>query len=217
VALAGMSNNSFKGTSSIIIPKDNELKNKFKEIYLVDYSSYSNMQKTACTIRDNLKKEKENVSNEELYEPEYTMNNIIANHIHSIILSLGLTNVHLLGKCNGAWIVTLLLLRLDVYKGLYLAVPGIPPISTGIEILKTLSPERLKDINFVFGWTQQDAFPFDWKALSFNEKTRYDEIIEIMKPLKYKSYMYDNGEITDPKIYHELHPNMIDDIIKTLP
>jgi hypothetical protein len=96
------------------------------------------------------------------------MNTNIAKNIHEIILDLELDNVHLLGKCNGAWIVTLLLLMDKKYKGLYLAVPGIP---YGVESLSDLDVEIKNDIKFVFGWVQQDGFKFKW-GKSNEEKKR---------------------------------------------
>jgi len=136
-------------------------------------------------------------------------------------MSLGLTDVHLLGKCNGAWITILLLLKSTYYKALYLAVPGIP---LSVEILETIPEDRLKTIKFIFGWTQQDGFVFNWKNAetnipikSYQEKDRYDKIITKIKgkmkiELRYESFMYDNGGPEDDRLNHEIDPRMIDEI-----
>jgi hypothetical protein len=58
--LAGMSHNSFLGTSKIILSKLEKLKEKFKEVYLLQYESYKNEQTSACGYRDELFKQKEN-------------------------------------------------------------------------------------------------------------------------------------------------------------
>lgn len=117
------------------------------------------------------------------------MNNNIASFLHNIIkTNLNLNKVHLLGKCNGAFVVTLLLLKEllpkdNIYKGLYLAVPGIP---NNVKMLqKFYNKKRLKQINFVFGWGVK----------SNDEKKRYDETMKNISKankikLKYLSKMY---------------------------
>lgn len=214
-ALAGISHKSFVGTSTVILSKLNLLKEKFKEIYLVEYDSYKPMQNIACEMRNKNKKSK-NI--DKIYKPELDMNDNIANNLNEIILQLNLTNVHLLGKCNGAWVVTLLLLKNNIYKGLYLAVPGIP---FNVDILNQLSNNRLEEINFVFGWVQQDAYEFDWGNKSFEEKPFYDKTIKQIEKekgidIKYKTKMYDNGKSKKDNDSHEISPLMINDIISTL-
>jgi len=152
--LAGMSHKSFIGTSKIIINKLESLKTKFSKVYLLEYASLTNDQNEACKNRDvviqkfksDYKKIYEsdfpkNYYNKEtlskitfrrMYNPEHKMNLKIAHYINSIITKLKLTNVHLLGKCNGAWVVSQMLLMSNIYKGLYLAVPG---IAIGVESL----------------------------------------------------------------------------------
>jgi hypothetical protein len=211
-ALAGISHKSFIGTSTVILNKLDLLSQKFKEVYLVEYESFKTKQDEACGRRDMYKKTKD-IDN--IYKPELDMNNEIADNLNEIILQLGLTNVHLLGKCNGAWIVTLLLIKNAIYKGLYLAVPGIP---FNVDILNELTIDRLKEINFVFGWVKQDGYKFNWGRKSFEEKEVYDKTMEAIKnikgiEIKYKSIMYDNMQIEDEKKYHEIFPEMIDDII----
>jgi len=83
------------------------------------------------------------------------MNQYIATCINDYIKSLGYTNVHLLGKCNGSWIaLEMFLMGKGFFKGLYLAVPGIPPIG----IIKRL--EKYKNSKILFGWIKQDGFFF---------------------------------------------------------
>ncbi len=214
-SLAGLSHKSFIGTSTVILSKLEILSQKFKEIYLVEYASFKEKQDVACSKRD---KYKESKDTDNIYKPELDMNNEIAENINEIIYKLKLTDVHLLGKCNGGWITLLLLLKNDIYKGLYLAVPGIP---FNVSILNELTPDRLKEINFLFGWTKQDGYKFNWDSKSFEEKKVYDKMINTIEnekgiKMKYKSIMYDNMQIEDEKQYHEIFPGMINDIILTL-
>jgi len=213
---AGMSHKSFLGTSSVVVSKLDLLKDKFKEIYLVEYASFSPNQINACGKRDTVKKTSKDMAI--IYKPELDMNEEIASNVNDIVNDLHLSNVHLLGKCNGGWIVTLLLLKNDIYKGLYLAVPGIP---FNVDVLNRLSQNRLEEINFVFGWVKQDGYPFDWGNKSFQEKDVYDGMMKSIKDnkgiaMKYKSLMYDNGGDVDEKKYHEIYPQMINDIVSSL-
>ena len=215
--LGGMSHKSFLGTSSVVLSKLDELKTKFKEVYFVEYDSFKTKQIDACGKRDMIQKESKEMK--EIYQPELDMNSEIACYIHNIITKeLKLNNVHLLGKCNGAWISLLLLIKDPIYMGLYLAVPGIP---FNVDILNELEQDRLKKINFVFGWVKQDGYEFNWGIESFNENKLYDTMIINIEEtkrlkLKYISYMYDNGKSVDPKKHHEIDPQMIDDIILSL-
>ena len=212
----GMSHKSFLGTSLVVLSKLNELKTKFKKIYLLEYASFKKNQEDACTLRDEYKINQLHVS---VYKPEYLMNREISTFINdNIITQLHLNNIHLLGKCNGAWIVTLLLLANENCKALYLAVPGIPPIDSGIQKLNDLTVDRIKNIKFVFGWTKQDIYPFHW-GKSSAEKEVYDNIMsEIAKKhkiqLNFISEMYDNNCVPDPSQFHELYSEMISTIIK---
>lgn len=232
--LAGISDKSFRGTSTVILEKLGELETKFSELYLLQYASFTGDQNLACSARDEEKEKikthyeikdeeqdeiyKDDSHKVSLYTPELEMNSKIADHIHDLIENnLRLTNVHLLGKCNGAWVVTLLLLKSNIYKGLYLVVPG---IAFGVDKLREIENERLEQISFIFGWVSQDAYPFKW-GVSNQEKNRYDRMIcdieeEKKITMKYKSYMYNNGQKEDKKLYHEIYPEFIDIIVKTL-
>ena len=215
-ALGGISHKSFVGTSTVILSKLNLLKKKFKEIYLIEYSDFAEMQGDACNKRDI--KAMEGEKDDAIYKSELDMNKTIADYLNDIINELDIRNVHLLGKCNGAWVVSLLLDKNERYKGLYLAVPGIP---FNVQNLMLINPERLIKINFVFGWVQQDGFNFHWGKKSNEEKDIYDTTItNIQKEkdikLKYISKMYDTGNPEDGKIYHEIFPSMIDDIVNSM-
>jgi len=178
------------------------------------------MQNGACSRRNIIKNNNENYHN--IYQPELDMNNTIADYLNDIIINeLNIKNVHLLGKCNGAWVVSLLLEKHEQYKGLYLAVPGIP---FDVQNLNTIDNARLSKINFVFGWVQQDAFKFHWDRKSYEEKDIYDDRMKIIQKddkkikLKYKSkmYNYDTELGEDSKNYHEIFPTMLDDIVKSI-
>jgi hypothetical protein len=216
--VGGLSNRSFGNSSKILLDKLDVLTNKFKNIYMIEYASFYDDQVTACGLRDSLDK-----TENDIYKPELDMNSEIADNVHRIIEDLRLNDVHLLGKCNGAWITILLLLKSSIYTALYLAVPGIP---LSIKILETIDEKRLQAIKFIFGWTKQDGFEFNWqntdtraKTKSFQEKKRYDEDMEKIAAekrieLRYESFMYDNGGPEEAKESHEIHPDMIDYISK---
>jgi hypothetical protein len=227
VMMAGFSINSFTGTTSVIMRWLEELGRKFSKLIMFEYASFKDLQDIACKKRDDAKDEiqKETDENdgqifmnhsywEKLFLPEQELNSGVADLIHEIVTSLGLTNVHLLGKCNGAWVATLLLLKSDIYKGLYLVVPGIP---FGVEKLQGLGKKRLEEISFRFGWIYQDAFKFKW-GVSNQEKDRYDEMItaiqkDIVK-LDYRSLMHSNGKEQHSKDYHEIFPEFIEMILR---
>jgi hypothetical protein len=215
IVVAGISHNSFISTTKIILTKLYELQLKFKNIYIIDCDSYKSNQIEACGIRD---KHYKNKNLDKIYGPEENMNNEIAININIIVNKLKLNNVHLLGKCNGAWITTLLLLKnLDIYKALYLAVPAIPfDIYSYINLIEN---EYLINIKFIFAWNRQDVFPFHWNVVSYKEKERYDVNINQIESesnikLNYQSFIYDNNLLEDPKKYHEIPFEMITEIIK---
>jgi len=106
----------------------------------------------------------------------------------------------------------------EIYKGLYLAVPGIP--DPGKYLLK-MEPSILEGINFVFGFSEQDNFKFSFGETSNQEKSRYDRVMKEVGQtinLKYKSYIEDNGlpPPDNKKDSHELYQSMIDHIILSL-
>jgi len=204
--IAGFSQDSFMSASYVILTKLKLLQAKFSAIYILDYSSMKKIQDFVCGKRK--------VLDHFDSKPEKLLNKKIAESIHEILSMLDLHNIHLLGKSNGGWIVTLLLkMHPESYKGLYLAVPGIPDLS---ESLSRIDPSILQGINFVFGFSQQDAYKFSFGAISNQEISRYDAMMASFRPIRYKSYMEDNGLPQDVKIHHELYQSMIDHIILSL-
>ena len=210
--IAGFSQESFMSASYVILSKLKLLQIKFSAIFILDYSSMKDLQNFVCGQR-----------NKDLGhfdpDPEKKLNKEIAKNIHEMLMSSDLSefqkeNIHLLGKSNGGWIVTLLLkIHPQMFKGLYLAVPGIP---NAHESLSRIDPSILQGINFVFGFSQQDAYKFSFGHTSNQEKERYDEMMRELSLTKYRSYIEDNGLPPDPKIHHELYQSMIDNIILSL-
>ena len=226
--IPGLSHTSFLRTSEIIISKLDVLVTKFKAIYLIEYESFKDDMKDAFTEQQ---KEIDKVGGEEKFEEMsldeklegeffnsvYKTNTIIAKLTKNIIISLELSNIHLLGKCNGSWIATILITLDDRFKGLYLAVACIP---FSVKDLEKINSKKLEEIKFIFGWTLQDTYDYIWGVKSFEEKERYDLIMKNFKEkytnINYKSFMYDYNCAHDSFMYHEIHPEMIDDIINSI-
>ena len=222
--VAGFSSESFMSACYVILTKLKSLQTKFSSVYIIDYSGMKDFQNFVCDQRENKLDA----------IPEKKLNKEIARFIHEILLISDLSefqkeNIHLLGKSNGGWIVTLLFkMYSGLYKGLYLAVPGIPNAveSLTIESLSksSIDPSFLSNTNFVFGFCHQDAYPFGFGSISNQEKLRYDEIMQRINqtiPLKFISYsedtrVGDKSLLPDPKMYHELYQSMIDHIILSL-
>jgi hypothetical protein len=211
--IAGFSQDSFMSAAYVILTKLKLLGTKFTSIYILDYSSMKKFQDTICGER------KTDLGHFDT-EPEERLNKKIATSIHEILTMLNLDNIHLLGKSNGGWIVTLLLkMYPELYKGLYLAVPGIPNPD---KYLLRMDPSILEGINFVFGFSQQDNYKFSFGKISNQEKDRYDDILfnlkEKIPELKYRTYMENNGlpPPENKKDAHELYQSMIDHIILSL-
>ena len=126
----GLSNKSFKSSVKIISNNFVNLSTKFKKIYLINYSSFTNLQTAVCNTRDLIietfdekyKKFPDNLDKEHIenfkmiYTPELYFNKRIAKLLHEIVLHLKLNNVYLLGKSNGAWITKLILDNLFSYS-----------------------------------------------------------------------------------------------------
>jgi frataxin-like iron-binding protein CyaY len=240
-----MSHNSFIGSSHIILNSLDVLKDKFKEIYLLEYDSYKPEQIDACEQRDNLIKEKylkeydkslEKIKdlsssekkilnpdiNPQFYKPEELLNLEISKNINYIINKLELNNVHLIGKCNGAWICSLLLTNYSNYRNIYLSVPGIPLIDNILQKIESKIDE-FKDMNLIIRWRNEDCYPFLWGE-SCKEIKRYESIIndkytnlKDFKKLKLE-ICSDKGceDKKDIKIYHEIDSKMVESILKNL-
>jgi len=221
VVMAGFSNNSFQGTANILINSIDKLIKKFSKIYIIEYDSYKQNQTDACTLRDKIKEDKTQVFTD-VYEPERKLNDEIALRIDDILRNkLKLTNVHLLGKCAGAGVLIHTLVKdIDnsnkIYDALYLGVPGNP---FNIQELDKISKDRLKKIKFIFSWTQQDVFVFDWGKTSFEEKAVYhDEMINLEESkgikIDFTILEQDLKTANDKKLYHEINQKLIDTIVK---
>lgn len=232
LVVAGMSVESYQNTSTIVVRNIDKLKDKFKEIHFINCSFYKDLQTNACKTRDS---ELNNLSSEEktkalcpiacqTWSHENKVNDQLATFIHTIMEKE--ENVHLLGKCNGAWVVSNILMKKDneKYKGLYLGVPGIPH---AVSNFINLSTEKLEDIKFVFWWNENDKYAFTWGQKSCDEKQRYEDMIKDItekKGIKIKCDIKIQDikvEIDDKddekqktKKYHEIQDQMIDLIIK---
>jgi hypothetical protein len=218
VVMAGYSHNSFRGTADILIKNIDALIKKFNKIYIIEYDSYKADQTIACRLRDDTIKQDTN-DNNLIYEPERKLNNKIAIRIDNIIRSeLKLSNVHLLGKCAGAGVLIHTLVKdttNHIYDALYLAVPGNP---FNIIELENISKERLKDLKFIFSWTKQDVFPFDWGKTSIEEKDVYNDAMKELAATKKVNINYtileeDLKKDNDKKLYHEINQKLINAIL----
>ena len=223
VVMAGISAKSFCGSAEIVVKNVELLKDKFKAVYIINTAKYGEAQGAACNIKDNMIKEigrtretvlRKDLSDEEfkkLYEPERLFTISLAKDIHKIITErLELTNVHLLGKCQGGSNMLELICLGDIYKALYLAVPG---NAYHIKPLYKLSRDRLEEITFIFGWNKNDDYKFDWTTASYNEKAVYDEEIGKLEKamdvkLNYESYVFKPGN------GHEINDDLIKKIAK---
>jgi hypothetical protein len=224
VVMAGISAKSFCGSAEIVVNNVKLLKDKYKAVYIINTAKYGEAQGAACNIKDAMIKEigrtRETVLREDLsdadfkklYEPERLFTISLAKDIHKIITErLELTNVHLLGKCQGGSNMLELIFLGDIYKALYLAVPG---NAYHIKPLYKLSRDRLEEITFIFGWNKNDDYKFDWTTASFNEKAVYDEEIGKLEKamdvkLNYESYVFTPGN------GHEINSKLIEKIAKS--
>jgi hypothetical protein len=222
VAMAGLSFGSFCGSAEVITQNIEKLRNKFKNVYIINLNPFKIYQEDACKeygsikranndnkdgymFRTNLTPERFN----EIYGNEIKLDDEIAGIINEIITEkLGLRNVHILGKCQGGSVSIQLVSKSDVYKALYLAVPGSP---SHITPLYKISKERLEKMNFIFGWNDNDNYAFNFTLASINEKAKYDEEIgklefEKKANLNCQSYHFTPGN------KHEINPELISKI-----
>jgi hypothetical protein len=219
----GLSNKSFKNSVKIISNNFCDLSTKFKKIYLINYSSFINLQTAVCNTRDLIietfdekyKKFPDNLDKEHIenfkmiYTPELYFNKRIAKLLHEIVLHLKLNNVYLLGKSNGAWITKLILdnSEKERYKGLYLCTPAIPD---GIDGLKIPNDEFILRIFFI----KQDGYFFRFYGKSNEEICKYENQIGRIKNVEIIEI--DNRDLEHKDKYHELNDEMFDLIIKSL-
>ena len=220
----GLSDKSFKKSVKIISNNFHKLSTKFKKIYLINYSSFTNLQTAVCNTRDLIietfdekyKKFPDNLDEEHMrnfnmiYTPELYFNKRIAKLLHEIVLYLQLDNVYLLGKSNGAWITKLILDNKSnqIYKGLYLCTPAIPD---GIKGLTIPINEFILRIFFI----KQDGYFFRFYGKSNEEICKYENQIKGIPIKNYKIIDIDNGKGSeDANNYHELDDDMFKEIIE---
>ena len=239
VAMAGFSKKSFDGTSKKIIDNLDKINKKFNAIYVIQYDEdkFKALQKEACSKRD------ENINKGEtdfemIYQPETHLNDELGDVIDKLLHHIGLTNVHLLGKCAGGGVAIHIFTKSNIYDALYLGVPGSP---TAIKHI-TDNIDTIHNKKFIFGWDQRDEFGFNWKKKSNEEITRYIQTCSSIKSeiksngnkfifaqfnddthishIEYidneRDYFVTNPltDVRDEKIYHEV-PNGLFDLIAT--
>lgn len=211
--ICSISERSMKKTSKIIISMLHVIEKKYRRVFIMKFCHMNNMIKeaheAACAKRDRIKLEETKfitkketastpeqyiyVSNKrEYYKPEMDFYNVLATMVSYIITSeLKLTNVELLGKSAGGCIA-ILVANIKNYKALYLASPASPFY---------LSDLKNKNMKVHIGWPCND--------LKYNHmKGNYDSIMETFT--NYSSRIYSYIEQSDG---HELHPDMLCDII----
>ena len=211
VAMAGFSTKSFCGTTKRIIENINKIKNKFNAIYILQYDEekFKELQRNACQMRDKNKSTK--TSLEEIYQPETDLNEELGTIIDKLFRCMGLTKVHLLGKCAGGGVAIHVFTKSDIYEALYLGVPASP---TSIKhIIDNIDYANIHNKKFIFAWDQMDAYPFDWGIKSNEEKERYDKykdtLIKNHNTVITAQFNTETDE-TDAKKYHEIPHGLFD-------
>ena len=219
--VTGISAESMISTSRIIIMQLDTLKKKYHRIFIIKFchtnDSLKRLHTKACDLRNKMKLEEKFViipaqsasevpkqkwfsNRNQVYKSEldfYTMIAQLVNHI--ITKELLLTNVEVLGKSAGGCIAIHLVTMNPIYTALYLASPASP---FNVSKLKELEISRKQSMHFHFGWPVNDIIYRDQKYL-------YDNMIDEIEIVNYKSQMYSMIDINDG---HELHPDMINDI-----
>ena len=213
--IASISEVSMIETTKIIISMLHVLEKKYRRIFIIKFCHMNNKiqeaQKNVCMKRDEIKFEEEHkkiiikketastpeqyvyVSNNiKYYKPEMEFYNVLATMVNYIITyELKLTNVELLGKSAGGCIA-INVANMSNYKALYLASPASPSY---------LSDLKKKTMKVHIGWPCND--------LKYNHmKYKYDSMMEAYNT--YSSRIY---SIWDKSDGHELHPDMLYDII----
>jgi len=212
VLVAGFSKKSFEGSSKVILKDIDKLKKKFGRIFMIEYSAYKEDQGKACDERDTIVDPNPDAK----YQPEEDLNMKIAGKIDEILrVQLKLTNIHLLGKCNGGAVLIDTLVRDEynpekIYNALYLAVPG---SYFNVRPLEKMSKDRLKEIKFIFRWRQQDAYQFKW-GKSNEEKAKYEAKMTELGVDDCACEMYDDGTPELAKDAHEIDPKFVDRIVE---
>ena len=218
VVMAGISFASFCGSAEVIVQNIESLRRKFKGVYIINLQSYKDFHGKQCGERDKKiissgKTIVEQIPRSEkiffeIHKPEINFSEqvaIVVNNLISNPLYLGLTDVHLLGKCAGAGVAIEILSLSPIYKALYLAVPGIP--NHVVPLLK-VPTDRLREINIIIGWNENDIYPFKW-GKSIDEKVYYDAKIKEIEAtkgviIKYTPYIFSPGN------GHEINPDLVE-------
>ena len=223
VVMAGFSTSSFCGTSEIIMMPSNivELSKKYRAIYIINYDEKVFKDALNKSFTDD-KDANKNFHPEcphslesrlKLKINELKMLDEFGTVIDKILRcpDLNLKNVHLLGKSIGSGLALHTIIKSDIYRALFLAVPANP---TYMWPLERLSDDRLRSITIKCGWNKNDdrdlygipSFanpPYFLKSMQ--ELSAKRNIPELLA--NYKSYEFDNGN------KHEVYPGFINLIV----
>ena len=234
--MSGFSIDSVCECAPIIIDKLDVLRTKYRAVYIINLSPFKGQQGDACKIRDvfvnhtletlakgspeYLAYVKSVENRERRNAAEITLNGEIAATIHSLITTLGLINVHLLGKCAGGGVAISLVKIATIYTGLFLAVPSSPTD------IRYLSEPVLRNVKFRFSWNLLDTYEFDWHKqegegrVSADEKVMYDNTMRVYQKthkdftIDYVSLMLPTDTVTAGSGHryheHEINRKFID-------
>lgn len=199
VGLPGFSVKSFCGSTNRIIENLSKIENKFKEIYILCFTTkVKEIQKKVCEDRDKLKD-----TDKDIYKSEVKLNDNLGTIVDKLLRSIKLTNVHLLGKCAGGGVAIHTFTKSDIYDALYLGVPGSP-----MDVQHLLTKQYI-DKKFVFVWNKRDVYVFPY-GISNQEIIKYSET---MKQIKNNIIIIEEvyeDESTEP--FHEI-PHKLFDLI----
>lgn len=212
--VTSISSASMIATSRIIISMLHMLEKKYRRVFIMKFCHTMNTIKDThnevCAKRDEMKLEEKTITIEketaymfprtmvisnirEYYKVEidfYIILSKLVNHI--ITKELKLTKVELLGKSAGGCIAIHLANLAPIYHALYLASPASPLLLTDLQ---------MKTMKIHIGWPYND--------IKYNcMKSSYDNMMSNNK--YYSSRLYDYWKESDG---HELHPDMICDIL----
>jgi hypothetical protein len=234
--MSGFSIDSVCECAPIIIDKLDVLRTKYRAVYIINLTPFKKLQGDACKIRDELVDHTletfakgspeylayvKSVQNRETRNAaEIALNNQIGGIIHSLITTLKLSNVHLLGKCAGGGVAISMVNISPIYTGLFLAVPSSPPD------VRHLSPPVLRNVKFRFSWNLMDVYVFDWHKqeaegrVSADEKVMYDNTMRVFQKenpsfiIDYVSFMLPTDPVTAASTHrypeHEINRKFID-------
>jgi hypothetical protein len=210
--MAGFSTNSFCGSANVIIRNLEKIKDKYRCVYILKYDEdkIKELQKKACSKRDINKGTTD--EHKEIYQPEIDLNEELGIIIDKLLRSMGLINVHLLGKCAGGGVTIHIFTKSpEIYKALYLAVPASP---TNVEHLLEYK-NIMKNKTFIFAWNSNDNLLFDWNRESKDEIIYYSNTIQELAENNNKIILESFDEKIDgddPKRHHEI-PNGLFNLI----